>query len=126
MYVFENIMEANKLLTNSLLGLSSVPSRAPDVIIAYKSSSTSMMVTWSHVSKQYFNGKPIGYKISYYAVGLERKLTFMTVNYTNNTELTNLTAFTLYVINVSAVSSGGVGPGKTIKARTDNAGAVYC
>ena len=46
----------------------------------------------------------------------------MTVNYTNKTELINLAAFTMYVINVSAVSSGGVGPGNTTKARTNDAG----
>ena len=44
------------------------------------------------------------------------------MKYKNITELTNLSAFTMYVINVSAVSSGGVGPWNTIKARTDDAG----
>lgn len=44
------------------------------------------------------------------------------MKYKNITELTNLYAFTMYVINVSAVSSGGVGPWNTIKARTDDAG----
>ena len=46
----------------------------------------------------------------------------MTVNYTNATQLTNLSAFTMYVINVSALSSGGVGPRFTTKARTGDAG----
>ena len=51
----------------------------------------------------------------------------MTVAYANITELTNLSAFTIYVINVSAVSSGGVGPWNTIKikARTNDAGTKY-
>ena len=49
----------------------------------------------------------------------------MTLTYANITELTNLSAFTIYVINVSAVSSGGVGPWKTIKARTNDAGTKY-
>lgn len=44
------------------------------------------------------------------------------MKYKNITELTNLSAFTMYVITVSAVSSGGVGPWNTIKARTDDAG----
>ena len=44
------------------------------------------------------------------------------MKYKNITELTNLSAFTMYVINVSAVSSGGVGPWNTIKVRTDDAG----
>ena len=44
------------------------------------------------------------------------------MNYTNTTALINLAAFTMYVINVSAVSSGGVGPGNTTKARTNDAG----
>ena len=72
------------------------------------------------MSKQYFNGKPIGYKISFYPVGLERNFSFVIVNYTTNSiELTNLTVFTEYVINVSAVSSGAMGPGTSIRARTD-------
>ena len=44
------------------------------------------------------------------------------MKYKNITELTNLSAFAMYVINVSAVSSGGVGPWNTIKAQTDDAG----
>ena len=46
----------------------------------------------------------------------------VTVTYTNLTELTNLSAFIIYVINVSAVSSGGLGPWNTIKVRTNDAG----
>ena len=43
----------------------------------------------------------------------------MNLNYTTNiTTLKNLTVFTMYVINVSAVSSGGIGPAKTAGART--------
>ena len=48
----------------------------------------------------------------------------MAVNHTNKTELINLAAFTMYVINVSAVSSGGVGPGNTTKVRTNDAGII--
>jgi len=83
------------------------------------------MVTWSHVLKHYFYGKPIGYNIAYHPVGLEWNLSFVTVNYTNITVLRNLTPFTVYVIKVSAVSSGGVGPGNTIKAFTDDAGTKF-
>ena len=47
----------------------------------------------------------------------------MTVNYTTNTKtLTNLTVYTMYVINVLAVSSGGIGPARTARARTDAEG----
>ena len=74
--------------------------------------------------KQYFNGKPIGYKISYHPLGLEENIIFRSVNFTTNTELTNLTAFTVYVIYVSAVSSGGAGPTNKIKARTDDTGTT--
>ena len=101
---------------------SSAPARAPDIIVAHNSSSTSLIVTWSHLPKQYFNGEPLGYKVTYHQVGLERNIRFVTVTYTNITEPTNLSAFTIYVINVSAVSSGGVGPWNTVKARTDDAG----
>ena len=78
------------------------------------------------MSKQYFNGKPIGYKISFYPVGFEENFSFVTVNYTtNSTELNNLSVFTEYVINVSAVSSGGVGSGISTTARTDADGRFH-
>lgn len=80
------------------------------------------MVKWNLLSKRYFNGEPLGYKVTYHPVSLERNISSITVKYKNITELTNLSAFTMYVINVSAVSSGGVGPWNTIKARTDDAG----
>lgn len=80
---------------------------------------------WSHISKQGFRGKPVGYNVSYYPVGLEDNLVIVTVNYTtNHAELVNLTAFTDYVINVSAVSLGGVGPQNSTMARTDDAGTI--
>ena len=64
----------------------------------------------------------MGYKVTYYPDGLESVINLVAVTLTNTTELTNLSAFTMYVINISAVSSGGVGPWNTIKARTDDAG----
>ena len=64
----------------------------------------------------------MGYKVTYYPDGLESVINLVVVNLTNTTELTNLSAFTMYVINISAMSSGGVGPWNTIKARTDDAG----
>ena len=64
----------------------------------------------------------MGYKVTYYPDGLESVINLVAVNLTNTTELTNLSAFTMYVINISAVSSGGVGPWNIIKARTDDAG----
>ena len=74
--------------------------------------------------KKKFNGKRIGYKISYYPVGRSCEIRNVTVNYrTNYTELTtNLTVFTEYVITVSAVSSGGAGPGNSTTARTNDEG----
>ena len=63
----------------------------------------------------------MGYKVTYYPDGLESVINLVAVNLTNTTELTNLSAFTMYVINISALSSGGVGPWNTIKARTDDA-----
>ena len=74
------------------------------------------------MSYKHFNGKVLGYKVIYHPVGLEQNLSFVTVNYTNTTELTNLVAFTVYVINVSAVSSGGVGPGNYAVSQTDDTG----
>ena len=69
--------------------------------------------------KQYLQGKPIGYNIVYYPVDLERNSQFLNVSYTTNTtNLTELDVYTMYAINVSAVSSGGVGPAKSTFAST--------
>ena len=79
------------------------------------------------MSRDYFNGKFIGYQITYVAVNSESEFHLATVNYTMNfTELTNLTAFTEYVVTVSAVSSGGVGPKALTIARTDEGGKIDC
>ena len=69
--------------------------------------------------KQYLQGKPIGYNIVYYPVELESNFQFLNVSYMKNTTtLTELDVYTMYAINVSAVSSGGVGPAKSTFAST--------
>ena len=65
--------------------------------------------------QKYFNGKPIAYNISYYTDGLERNLSFVTVDHmTNSSELGNLTVFTVYVITAVApqllTTSNFIGP----------------
>ena len=73
--------------------------------------------------KQYYNGEPIGYRILYYPVDLESDFKFVSVNYTiNTTSLTKLYVYTKYAINVSAVSSGGVGPAVMAITRTNAEG----
>ena len=95
------------------------------MVTAHNSSSTSLLVNWSHLPEKQFQGKPIGYKITFHPVELENDVNYVSVNYTtNSTTLTNLTAYTIYVIRVSAVSSGGIGPANTMKARTDSEGIV--
>ena len=85
----------------------------------HRSSSTSLVVKWSHLQEECLQGQPIGYKINYYPENLEREVKFWSVNYTISVAtLTNLTIYTLYIVKVSAVSSGGVGPANTVKAQT--------
>ena len=73
--------------------------------------------------KQYYNGEPIGYRILYYPVDMESDFKFASVNYTiNTTTLTELYVYTKYAINVSAVSSGGVGPTNMTMAQTGSEG----
>ena len=82
-------------------------------------------MNWSHLPEKKFQGKPIGYKITFHPVKSGIDVKYVSVNYTtNSTTLTNLTAYTIYVIRVSAVSSGGIGPANTVKARTDSEGTV--
>ena len=93
------------------------------MVVARNSSSTSMVVRWSHLPEDIFRGQPIGCNITYHPVNLESSFSVLSVNYpTNTTTLTNLTVYTMYVINVSAVSSGGIGPANTVTARTDAEG----
>ena len=69
--------------------------------------------------KQHYQGRPIGYNITYNPADSETDLKFASVNYTTNTTtLTDLAIYTVYIVNVSAVSSGGVGPVKSIFAST--------
>ena len=95
------------------------------MLTAYNSSSTSLVVKWSHLPEEHFQGEPIGYSITYYPDDLRRDSNFVTVSYKrtiNTTTLTDLAVYTMYIINVSAVSSGGIGPANTAKARTDAEG----
>ena len=82
-------------------------------------------MNWSHLREKQFQGKPIGYEITFHPVELGIDVQHVSVNYTtNSTALTNLTAYTIYAIHVSAVSSGGIGPANTVKAQTDSEGTV--
>ena len=75
------------------------------------------------MSQQYFNGEPIGYKISYSISSLEDSWNSETVGFQVDTiVLRNLSAYTEYAVKVSAVSSGGVGPGIQTFATTDQEG----
>lgn len=95
------------------------------MVIAQTANSTSLVVKWTHLPKEHFRGLPIGYHIAFLPACLESDIKFMNVNLASNSSiLSNLTAYTMYVINVSAVSSGGKGPAKTTKARTQAAGTI--
>ena len=98
--------------------MSSEPYQSPDLVTAYSTSSTSLVVKWSHVPKQDFTGKPIGYNI-YYMTEFDDDFQFVSVNYpTNITTLTKLQVDTVYYIIVAGVSSGGVGFGTETSAST--------
>lgn len=95
-------------------------------MIAQTSNSTSLVVKWSHLPDEYFQGKPVGYYITYVSADLKRDINFINVDFAlNHTLLSNLTAYTMYVINVSAVSPGGIGPSNTARARTQATGNIY-
>ena len=73
--------------------------------------------------QQYYHGKVIGYNIIYCVADMEFDFNFVNVNYkTNTTTLESLAVYTMYVVNVSAVSSGGMGPAKMVTTRTDAEG----
>ena len=98
---------------------SSVPAQPPDIVTAYNTSSTSLVVKWSHVPRQYFRGEPIGYKIYYICYINYDDFPFVSVNYsTNNVTLTNLHVYTKYFVAVTAVSSTGEGYGRRVNVFT--------
>ena len=102
-----------------LLFIPQAPSLAPGQLTVYSISSKRLILKWSHVTKEDFRGQPIGYTISCHPAGLEKDINSVNVKIASNTTtLTNLTVYTMYAINVSAVSSGGIGPANTVKART--------
>ena len=111
------------ILTLTIFKTILAPYKAPDLAAAVSSNSTSLMIKWNNLVKDQFQGQPIGYHITYYPDGIENDLNFLSVNHTKNSSvLSNLIAYTIYVINVSAVSSGGIGPAKTVKFRTEAEG----
>lgn len=96
----------------------SAPYEPPDLVTAYNTSSTSLVVKWSHVPTKYFGGKPIGYNV-YYSSYWDDGYQFVSVSYTTNTAtLTNLQVYTMYIVAVAAVSSGGEGPLESGRATT--------
>lgn len=108
-----------------MMHLSQAPSLAPDMLTAYGVSSTCLVLQWRHVTEE-FLGRPIGYRITYHPSGVKRNINYVSVDIVlNTTTLTNLTVYTKYVINVSAVSSGGIGPANTVKARTGAEGTRH-
>lgn len=116
-----------KLINDNLRSMFSLsaPVRAPGLVTAHNTSSTSLIIKWSHLLRTDFRGEPVGYGISYNSVSSLLSNNYVSVKYTTNTTiLTNLTAYTMYVIDVSAVSSGGVGPANTVKAQTEAEGDV--
>ena len=81
------------------------------------------MVKWTHLPEKDFQGQPIGYRITYFPADSENDINVVRVKFTkNSTILFNLSVYTMYVINVSAVSSGGIGPSNSVKARTNAEG----
>ena len=93
------------------------------MVTAYNSSSTSLVVKWSQLTEEQFQGQPVGYLINYYAFRPDGVIKDFIVNYTTNTTtLTDLIPYTVYVIYVSAISSGGTGALTIAQTRTGAAG----
>ena len=98
--------------------MSSAPSRAPDLVTAHNTSSTSLVVKWSHVPRQYFDGKPIGYNI-HYVCRADKDIKIVSVSSATNTiTLSNLHVYSMYYVAVAAVNSEGEGPATKIFVST--------
>ena len=100
--------------------ISSAPSIAPEFAKAISYGKSTMYIYWARIPDRSFNGKPLGYNITYYPVGSEHNLRFAAVGDTESTsfELSGLDFNTTYVIKLSALSSGGEGPAISTTATT--------
>lgn len=75
------------------------PLQAPHSVTANNSSSTSLLVKRSHLSMEGFQGKPIGYNITYQSTDVKSRIYFAKVNHTTNiSTLGRLTVYAMYEI----------------------------
>ena len=89
---------------------STVPSKPPDNITAYSTSSSSIMITWSPISDEDAMGKLLGYLVqykeawtleSYYNTSLQATAVSAVIK--------GLKVLTLYRIQIAGFTSAGVG-----------------
>jgi len=101
-----------QLLTaqNCFFYLSTVPSKPPDNITAYSTSSSSITITWSPISEKDAMGKLLGYLVqykeawtleSYYNTSLQATAVSAVIK--------GLKVLTLYRIQIAGFTSAGVG-----------------
>ena len=107
------VLEANVDLTfalNCFFYPSTVPSKPPDNITAYSTSSSSIMITWSPISDEDAMGKLLGYLVqykeawtleSYYNTSLQATAVSAVIK--------GLKVLTLYRIQIAGFTSAGVG-----------------
>ena len=89
---------------------STVPSKPPDNITAYSTSSTSIMITWSPISEKDATGKLLGYLVQYKKVWTQESYHNISLQATAvSAVIKGLKVFTLYRIQIAGFTSAGVG-----------------
>lgn len=99
-----------------------VPSKPPTYVLAYNTSSTTVVVAWGEVPIGYVHGILQGYIIEYKQHNSSDPWKNVTVNNTITTELTGLQKYTMYMVRVMAFTRMGRGPAVNTTVLTDEDG----
>lgn len=87
--------------------LFTAPSAAPNIVSLYKTSLTSLLISWLHdIPEDMLNGVLIGYKVRWQGPTSDEVLLD---NVTNSYTITGLTSPGLYKIYVAGRTNGGIG-----------------
>lgn len=103
------------------------PIEIPSNVSAVNTSSTSLLVNWTHIENINWRGIPLGYRIYYWSpeLPLEPVLNTTALPSMNYFELKSLSKYTTYCLNVTAFNSGGDGnSSNALCLKTDQDGKV--
>ena len=95
-----------------------VPDQAPQNVLAFNTSSTSINVTWQPVAVGHVRGILLGYRLVYQHLNEEVNVTVS--HQSTRQQIVGLKKFTVYSFSIAAFTSKGTGPfSNSIDCSTD-------